>query len=250
MFLQMMLRPQFWFQLFLAGSALGGCLWFELVYAPTPAIAQTTLNENLTLAIGGEESLGTFLRRAEVNAAVKVQQFFDRDLLRTEVGLTVMGQNGLAIAPVLKLRVTRNEWTAYPDPEIWSIYYPESATLLNLYDDYEPQTVTPPEPPAPATAAPMPVDGSIAPAPTVEGASENAPMPTTTGSETPAPAPAPTPAPAPAVEGSSNNTSTPPTTGTENPTPAAENSGSNSGENSATPTSPKGSFSVDSLLTP
>lgn len=235
MFLQMMFRPQFWFKLFLAGSALGGCLLFEQVYRPTGAIAQTTLNENLTLPIGGQESFIGFIRRSEANAAVRVQQFFDRDLLRTEVGLTVMGQNGVAIAPVMRLRVSRNEWTAYPDPEIWSIYYPESAYLLNLYDDSEPSEVTPPAPPAPEPPAPMPVDGSVAPAPAVDGSGNNTSMPTT-GSEDAAPAPAVE------GEGSVNNTSTP-TTDSQNATPAVEGAVNNT----AMPVSPQNSFSVDSL---
>lgn len=130
----------------LVGSStmLGGGLVLELISPMAPAIAQTTFNTNLLIPLAEKETYTVLVARAEANAEVKVQELFDKDLLRTEVRLTVLGQNGSAIAPILKLRVSRQEWTSYPDPEIWSIYYPESQILLNLVPELTPE----PEPEA------------------------------------------------------------------------------------------------------
>ena len=114
--------------LLLAATALQ---WSGLnVVEPLPAIAQTTVNADVHLEASEDESYRVFIARAEANAAVKVQSLFDQDLLRTEVRVTVLGQRSAVIAPVLKLRVSRQEWTSYPDPEIWSIYYPEAKAFL------------------------------------------------------------------------------------------------------------------------
>lgn len=125
----------------LVGSTamIGSGIILELVAPTTPAIAQTTFTTKLLLQLADQETYSVLVARAEANAEVKVQELFDKDLLRTEVRLTVLGQNGVAIAPVLKLRVSRQEWTSYPDPEIWSVYYPESQILLNLLERLEPE---------------------------------------------------------------------------------------------------------------
>ncbi len=128
----MCLRAGLFLPLLLGGTVFGG-LWLGL--APRPAIAQTTVNVDLLLEPSEKESFAVFIARSEANAAVRVQSLFDQDLLRTEVRLTVLGQRGVAIAPVMKLRVTRQEWTNYPDPEIWSVYYPETRSLL-AFDEF------------------------------------------------------------------------------------------------------------------
>ncbi len=119
--------------------------WTGLMVLPTPqAIAQTTAKSEILLEPSEDESYKVFIARAEANAAVRAQSLFDQDLLRTEVRVTVLGQRSAAIAPVLQLRVSRQEWTAYPDPEIWSVYYPESKSLL-LFDEALPVVAEEPE---------------------------------------------------------------------------------------------------------
>ncbi|OKH19051.1 C-type lectin domain-containing protein [[Limnothrix rosea] IAM M-220] len=125
-------RTRSFFSLLLAATAVQ---WTGLMVVSTPeAIAQTTIKSEILLEPSEEESYKVFIARAEANAAVRVQSLFDQDLLRTEAQVTVLGQRSAAIAPVLKLRVSRREWTTYPDPEIWSVYYPESKSLL-LFDE-------------------------------------------------------------------------------------------------------------------
>ncbi|NJN71704.1 MAG: hypothetical protein HC799_02245 [Limnothrix sp. RL_2_0] len=140
MFLKKIFRAGTVLPLFVGSvTMMGSGIILELVVPMTPAIAQTTFNTNLLIPLADQETYSVLVARAEANAEVKVQELFDQDLLRTEVRLTVLGQNGAAIAPVLKLRVSRQEWTSYPDPEIWSIYYPESKILLNLVEPPTPE---------------------------------------------------------------------------------------------------------------
>ncbi|AFY37532.1 hypothetical protein Lepto7376_1175 [[Leptolyngbya] sp. PCC 7376] len=143
-------RVSSFFPLLLAATAVS---WTGLmVVEPQPAIAQTTVNSEILLEASEEESYKVFIARAEANAAVKVQSLFDQDLLRTEVRMTVLGQRSAVITPVLKLRVSRQEWTAYPDPEIWSIYYPEGKAFLFM------EPATPDEPPADVDVEPPTID--------------------------------------------------------------------------------------------
>lgn len=140
MFSKMIFRVGTVLPLLVGSTAMvGSGIILELVNPTAPAIAQTTFNTNLLIPLADQETYSVLVARAEANAEVKVQELFDKDLLRTEVRLTVLGQNGAAIAPVLKLRVSRQEWTSYPDPEIWSIYYPESQILLNLVPEPTPE---------------------------------------------------------------------------------------------------------------
>jgi hypothetical protein len=71
-------------------------------------------------------------RRAEMAARTAAQQSFDRDLLITNVSILVMGENGSAIVPILRLQVSRQDWRSRPDPQQWSTYFGSSRTLLEL----------------------------------------------------------------------------------------------------------------------
>lgn len=169
-----------------------------------PAIAQTTVNTNLILETSADESFAVFISRAEINAAVRVQQLFDQDLLRTEVRLTVLGQRGGAIAQVLKLRVSRREWTTYPDPEIWSVYYPESSVLLGFTDGFTPTPKPvpmelPPEqqPIPPETPTVIPTETPTPTIPIEATPAVPTATPTTTPPSTPTPLPTAQPIPLP-----------------------------------------------------
>jgi len=163
MFSKMIIRVGTLLPLLVGSTAIvGGNILWTMVARPAPAIAQTTFNTNLLLQVADQETYSVLVSRAEVNAEVKVQELFDQDLLRTEVRLTVLGQNGAAIAPVLKLRVSRQEWTSYPDPEIWSVYYPESQILLNFLEEATPEPE--PEEVVPIIEETQPTETFITPA--------------------------------------------------------------------------------------
>lgn len=129
------------------------------VIAPPTAQAYTArLNVVLTREMG--ESFQSFLRRAEAVARAAAQRSFDRDILVTDVAVTVMGQNNGAIVPLLSLDVSRPSWRSRPDPQRWITYFPNTDTLLGFEQTSEepdtqpggtPQPVTTPSPSATPT---------------------------------------------------------------------------------------------------
>ncbi len=79
-----------------------------------------------------EETYETLLRRAEATARAAAQRSFDQDILITEVSVIISGQNYGAIAPVLDLRVSRQQWRNRPDPQVWATYYRSARSLLQF----------------------------------------------------------------------------------------------------------------------
>lgn len=72
----------------------------------------------------------SLLRRAEAVARAAAQRNFDQDILVTDVSIIVSVQNYGAIAPVLELNVSRNQWRNRPDPQRWAKYFKMAQTLL------------------------------------------------------------------------------------------------------------------------
>ncbi len=111
---------------------LGGVSWLGIVaIAPQSAHAYTA-NVEVSLSRQSRESFQSFLRRAEAVARAAVQRSFDRDILVSYVAVTVVGQNNGAIAPVLKLNVSRKAWRNRPDPQRWTTYLPNTESLLGF----------------------------------------------------------------------------------------------------------------------
>jgi hypothetical protein len=79
-----------------------------------------------------EETYETLLRRAEAASRAAAQRSFDQDILVTEVSVIISGQNYGAIAPVLDLRVSRQQWRNRPDPQVWATYYRSARSLLQF----------------------------------------------------------------------------------------------------------------------
>lgn len=179
------------------GAVLGATGCYLLVSAVlTPQIAQAyTERLEVSLTLQAEESYESLLSRAESVARAAAQRSFDRDVLVTEVEVTILGQNGGAIAPIFLLEVSRQAWRNRPDPQVWATYFPTSKSLLEIEDNSEladqnqpatpASTSTPPEPtirenpdnlpgqppsPAPSTEAqpnaiPQPAGSPIEPEP-------------------------------------------------------------------------------------
>jgi hypothetical protein len=116
----------------LAVLSLAGFSWLTTT-AIAPQIVQAyTANIEVSLSRQSPESFQSFLRRAEAVARAAVQRSFDRDILVSDVDVTVVGQNNGAIVPVLKLNVTRKAWRSRPDPQRWITYLPNSDLLLGF----------------------------------------------------------------------------------------------------------------------
>lgn len=103
-----------------------------------------------------EETYQNMLTRAEAAARAAAQRTFDQDILITEVSVIVSGQNYGAIAPILELRVSRQQWRNRPDPKVWAKYFKTARSLLQFDSSLTQQQPVPqPEPaPAPAPASP------------------------------------------------------------------------------------------------
>lgn len=164
--------------------------------AVRPSLVQASPSETaLTLQLAPQESYTGLIRRAEMAARAIAQRNFDSDILTSDVTVTVVGQNGEAVVPLLTLSVNRANWRNQPDPQRWSTYYPSAKLLLGLS-----APSTPPGSPtatsAPAAPAPVAPDNAAAsgnspaltPAPfTGVGAPANAPLPATDRLTSPTP---------------------------------------------------------------
>jgi hypothetical protein len=112
--------------------SLTGISWMiGVAIAPQSAQAYTSA-VNVSLSRQPGESYQSFVRRAEAVARAAAQRSFDRDILVTEVAVTITGQNDGAIAPILSLEVTRQSWRSRPDPQRWATYFPNTQSLLRF----------------------------------------------------------------------------------------------------------------------
>lgn len=113
---------------------LTGVSWLVAeAIAPQHAHAYTA-RSSVTLTHQPNESFPGFLRRAEAVARAAAQRSFDRDILVTDVAVTVLGQNEGAIVPLLLLRVSRQSWKRRPDPQSWISYFPNTQSLLGIQE--------------------------------------------------------------------------------------------------------------------
>ncbi len=134
------------------GLAAG--LWAIALLTVTPiAVAYTARQEIFLARQSAEETYDTFLRRAEQAARAAAQRYFDRDLLITEVAITVVGESQGSTIPILALHVSRYQWRNRPDPNRWITHFATAKTLLGFAD--------------PVTAPPSPTAASPASAPPV-----------------------------------------------------------------------------------
>src|SRR6476469_5437685 len=103
---------------------LGGASWvIESAIAPNIATAYTA-RSNVAINRQPGESYETMLRRAEAIARAAAQRSFDRDILVTDVAVTVLAENEGFVAPILALKVTRPAWRTSPDSRRWATYFP------------------------------------------------------------------------------------------------------------------------------
>jgi len=99
--------------------------------APQRVYAYTD-QSSVTLERDANETYDGLTLRAEMAARTAAQQSFNRDILVTEVNVTILGQNGLSVVPILTMTVSRNDWRSRPDPRYWSTYFSASKMLLEL----------------------------------------------------------------------------------------------------------------------
>ncbi|MGB7518868.1 MAG: hypothetical protein WA896_04470, partial [Spirulinaceae cyanobacterium] len=112
--------------------SLTGLSWLGLeIIAPQVAQAYVArVDVNLNRQPG--EAYQTMLARGLAVARAAVQRSFDRDILITEVKVTISGENKGAIAPIMMVEVSRQEWNRQPDARFWVSYMPNAEALLNF----------------------------------------------------------------------------------------------------------------------
>ncbi|WP_066426225.1 hypothetical protein [Anabaena sp. 4-3] len=99
--------------------------------AISPQIVRAyTARVNLSIDRLPDEGYEAVLRRAETTARAAAQRSFDQDILVTEVSVIVSVQSYGAIAPILSLEVSRQQWRTRPDPRRWATYFKTARSLL------------------------------------------------------------------------------------------------------------------------
>lgn len=118
-----------------------------------PQIVQAyTARVDLTIDRLPDENYETILRRAEATARAAAQRSFDQDILVTDTSIIVSVQNDGAIAPVLSLEVSRQQWRTRPDAQRWATYFKTARSLL-MFDKNGPTQAAIAIPTAPPTSA-------------------------------------------------------------------------------------------------
>ncbi len=169
--LSISLSSNFWIVL---GAAGGGWLLHEAI-APHSVWASTE-RTTVTITRQFSENYQSMLRRAETAARAAVQRSFDREVLTTNVVVTVVGQNGGAITPMLSIEVSRQNWRTSPSPQQWATYFNEAQALL--IPTTTATTTTPATPatlpvPRPSPIMGNPITPTIAPSGSNRGSGDN-----------------------------------------------------------------------------
>jgi hypothetical protein len=98
----------------------------------TPPVHAYTGRLDLVIDMRPGDTYDSLLRRAESAARAAAQRSFDRDILISDVNITVVVQRNQAVVPVLSLQVTRADWQTFPDPQKWATYFNGARTLLGF----------------------------------------------------------------------------------------------------------------------
>ncbi|MCU0524693.1 MAG: hypothetical protein MUF72_07695 [Elainella sp. Prado103] len=124
----------------------------------SPQVYAYTTQDLLSVSRETGEDYNALTRRAEAAARSLAQQRFDSDILLTRVIITVLGDNGGQVAPILVLDVNRTNWRSRPDPQIWATYYRSTPRLLEMNGSPTPtgQPGSNQPAPAPTPATPSP----------------------------------------------------------------------------------------------
>ena len=137
-------------------------LLFSLALFGTLLIPEVALTRpvdvNVSIRRQGNETYGQFLERANSLAKNTIEQRFKTDRELDALNVVVVGENNGAIAPLLAVKVNRDNWQANPNVQKWSNEFPFSQSLLGLESPPPPTTpsaaAAPPPPSAPPSDQP------------------------------------------------------------------------------------------------
>ncbi|MFN6571419.1 hypothetical protein A6770_08585 [Nostoc minutum NIES-26] len=131
-------------------------IWLVAETIAPQIVRAYTARVDLTIDRLPDENYETILRRAEATARAAAQRSFDQDILVTDASVIVSVQNYGAIAPVLALEVSRQQWRTRPDAQRWATYFKTARSLL-MFDIVQPNqaAIAIPAPPQPANSVPV-----------------------------------------------------------------------------------------------
>ena len=118
---------------------IGSSLAIPAAIAPPAIQAYTGRADVLIDRRDEDESYVSLLKRAESAARAAAQRSFDRDILVSQVSVTVVVENNGIFAQILTLEVSRDQWKSRPDPRRWATYYRSAKTLLG-FEALEPES--------------------------------------------------------------------------------------------------------------
>ncbi|MBW4555724.1 MAG: hypothetical protein KME59_07260 [Trichormus sp. ATA11-4-KO1] len=113
-------------------------LWIMTETLAPQIVRAYTARVDLSIDRMEDETYETILRRAEAVARAAAQRSFDQDILVTDVSIIVSVQSYGAIAPILSLDVSRQQWRTRPDAQRWATYFKTARSLL--FFDQQPIT--------------------------------------------------------------------------------------------------------------
>jgi hypothetical protein len=138
-------------------------LLFSLALFGTLLIPEVALTRpvdvNVSIRRQGNETYSQFLERANSLAKNTIEQRFKTDRELDALNVVVVGENNGAIAPLLAVRVNRDNWQANPNVQKWSNEFPFSQSLLGLESPPPPKTPSTAAAPPPAPPADQPDAG-------------------------------------------------------------------------------------------
>ncbi|MEA5507086.1 hypothetical protein VB735_29135 [Halotia wernerae UHCC 0503] len=108
-------------------------VWVVTEILAPQVVRAYTARVDLTIDRLPDENYETILRRAEAIARAAAQRSFDQDILVTDASIIVSVQSYGAIAPILVLDVSRQQWRTRPDAQRWATYFKTARSLL-LFD--------------------------------------------------------------------------------------------------------------------
>ena len=136
-------------------------LLFSLALFGTLLIPEVALTRpvdvNVSIRRQGNETYSQFLERANSLAKNTIEQRFKTDRELDALNVVVIGENNGAIAPLLAVKVNRDNWQANPNVQKWSNEFPFSQSLLGLEslpNPTAPSAAAAPPPGAPPPSAP------------------------------------------------------------------------------------------------
>ncbi|MBD2500841.1 hypothetical protein [Anabaena azotica] len=107
-------------------------VWLVTEIAFPGIVRAYTARVDLTIDRLPDETYEAILRRAEMAARAAAQRSFDKDILVTDISVYVSVQSYGAIAPILLLDVSRQQWRNRPDPQRWATYFKSTQSLLGF----------------------------------------------------------------------------------------------------------------------